>query len=163
MKLGIYVAVIVIFLIVRLVMRLAKTNSTPPVFKSNPPFNNPSMRQPPPYVPSSQQQPKDDFSNLFDQSNNPYEQKPNPFANPSAPSFNDPFDEQQSSFSTMTNRNTNSNMGTGSQNYYCMYCGKKFQSIAALKMDTCFKHPKSDKGLQKHVLYNGAGKPNIGF
>ncbi|MDQ3112415.1 MAG: hypothetical protein M3R17_21240 [Bacteroidota bacterium] len=166
MKIGIYAAIIIVSLIVRLIIWAVKNKSaTPPTYTNNQyPKQGQPMKQPPPYIPPSQQQ-ATDFSSLFDEQKSSYEQKPNAFTNttPSTPSFKDPFDEQQAGFSTMTNRNTNSNMGAGSQSYYCMYCGKKFQSTAALKMDTCFKHPKSDQGLQKHVMYTGAGKPNIGF
>jgi hypothetical protein len=122
------------------------------------------MKQPPPYVPPAQgtEMGLDDFLKTqkpsFHQSHNVFNTPP-PFTAPTS----NAFDEEQSSFSNMSTRNTNSNMGAGAQSYYCMYCGKKFQSISALKMDTCFKHPKADQGLQKHVVYTGAGKPNIGF
>ena len=161
----VYFAIVIVGLLIRFIIKTAKDKSaSPPAFKNNPPYNNAAMKQPPPYVPPSSQ-PSTDFTTLFDEQKSSYEQKPNAFSNPNSasPSYKDPFSEQQSSFSTMSNRNTNSNMGAGTQSYYCMYCGKKFQSINTLKMDTCFKHPKSDKGLQKHVLYAGAGKPNIGF
>ncbi len=160
----VYFAIILVSLLIRFIIKSAKDKASPPAFKNNPTYNNPTMKQPPPYVPPSSQT-STDFTTLFDEQKSSYEQKPNAFTNPnsSSPSFNDPFSEQQTSFSTMSNRNTNSNMGAGSQSYYCMYCGKKFQTINTLKMDTCFKHPKSDRGLQKHVLYTGAGKPNIGF
>jgi hypothetical protein len=159
MKVGIYIVILVIFLIVRLIIKVAKTANNPPPPRQNPnPYNNPPMKQPPPYVPPSQQ-PTTDFSTLFEEQKSSY-QSPNPFTNPVSPP---PFNATQDSFSNIPSRNTHSNMGAGSQSYYCMYCGKKFQSIAALKMDTCFRHPKADQGLQKHVLYTGMGKPNIGF
>ena len=167
---AIYIAIIVAVVVIRLIIKAVKatTNTTTP-YKPIPPYNNPSMKQPPPYVAPSEQTPTD-FSNLFDeqtptyQQNNPFKQNTSPFNNsPPPPSFKDPFDEKQDAFSNIPNHNTQSNMGVGSRNYYCMYCGKKFQSTATLRMDTCFKHPKSDQGLQKHVLYTGAGKPNIGF
>lgn len=174
---GVYIAIIIASLLIRFVIKAAKEKSSgPPPFKQNPPYNNPSMKQPPPYIPS--QQPTTDFSTLFEEQKSSYEQKPDAFTNTnsSTPSFKDPFSEnipqqsitdlfdvQKDSYSNIPSRNTNSNMGAGSQSYYCMYCGKKFQTTAALKMDTCFKHPKSDRGLQKHVLYTGMGKPNIGF
>jgi hypothetical protein len=165
MKIGIYVAIIVISLIVRLIIWAAKQQkSSPPPRYNPPPQPGAPMKQPPPYIPPSQQpeMTMSDFLNTqkpsFEQSRNIFNTPP-PFTAP----VKDAFDEQQSSFSNMTTRNTNSNMGAGAQSYYCMYCGKKFQSVSSLKMDTCFKHPKADQGLQKHVLYNGPGKPNIGF
>lgn len=51
---------------------------------------------------------------------------------------------------------------TTSAEFYCMYCGKKFQSAQALKMDTCFRHPDTSI-LQKHVLYQGPGRPELKF
>lgn len=160
MKIAIYIGVIVVVLIVRGIIRLAKTNQTPPPFKQNPPYNNPSMKQPPPYVPPSENEM--DLSDFLKTQKPSFHEGHNIFNTPpSSPS--NPFKQDQSSFSNMSTGNTNSNMGAGSQSYYCKYCGKKFQTTAALKMDTCFKHPKSDQGLQKHVLYSGAGKPNIGF
>jgi hypothetical protein len=166
MRSGIYIAVVVIVLVIRLIIKLAKNTSTPPSYKPNQPYNNPPMKQPPPYVRPSTTSSADDFLSLFDEQKPTYQQQ-NPFTNspPSPPPFNNPFTEQQDAFSNIPNHsiNTKSNMGAGNQSYYCMYCGKKFQSVAALKMDTCFKHPKSDQGLQKHVLYTGMGKPNIGF
>lgn len=155
MKAGIYIIILVIFLVVRLIMKVAKTTSNTPPPRQNP--NNQPMKQPPPYVPPSQQK-MDDLNDFLKTQDSSFHQRPNIF-NTSPP----PFNGTQSPVPNMPSRNTNSNMGAGSQSYYCMYCGKKFQSTAALRMDTCFKHPKSDQGLQKHVLYTGMGKPNIGF
>lgn len=164
MKIGIYIVVIVIVLILRLVIRLAKGPTNAPPFtpnQPNQPYNNPSsMKQPPPYIPPSQD--NMDLSEFLKTQKPSFHESHNIFNTQPTPSSN-PFNEDQSSFSNMSTRNTNSNMGAGSQSYYCMYCGKKFQSTSALRMDTCFKHPKSDQGLQKHVLYTGKGKPNIGF
>ncbi len=161
----IQVTVIIAILLIRFIIKMARKQSGGTTFNSNPPVNNGTMKQPPPYNPSNQQQSNDVFANLFnDQKASTASNASNPFSNtPTPPSFSDPFDEKQDAFSNIPKHNTSSNMGVGSQNYYCMYCGKKFQSTAALKMDTCFKHPKSEQGLQKHVLYTGAGKPNIGF
>jgi len=164
MRSGIYIVVLIVFVVIRLIIKLAKNNNSTPTYKPNQPYNNPgSMKQPPPYVPPGQQQ--DMNINDFLKTQKPsFHQGANIF-NTSPPPFNNPFTEQQDAFSNIPNHSTNtkSNMGAGSQNYYCMYCGKKFQSVASLKMDTCFKHPKADQGLQKHVLYTGMGKPNIGF
>lgn len=42
-------------------------------------------------------------------------------------------------------------------NYYCEYCGVKYQSIQALAATTCGKHPNgSHKG--RHKLYEGGEK-----
>ncbi|CAN5192413.1 hypothetical protein BH09BAC5_BH09BAC5_06330 [soil metagenome] len=152
MDLGIKIFAIVAILVIRLIIMAArKKNAANATAKPQPNYNKAQMKQPPPFTqPSSN-------TNPFQSTNNPFTNTPTP------PSFTDPFDEKQDAFSNIPKHNTTSNMGVGSQNYYCMYCGKKFQTVAALKMDTCFKHPKSDQGLQKHVLYTGAGKPNIGF
>src|ERR1700741_4750801 len=132
MKAGIYIVALVIILIVRLIIRVSKTTNNAPPPRQNPnPYNNPPVKQPPPYVPPSQQTDMDMSEFLktqkpsFQQSNNAFNTPP-PFTTPAS----NAFDEQQASFSNMSTRNTNSNMGAGSQSYYCMYCGKKFQSTA---------------------------------
>jgi hypothetical protein len=161
MRSGLYIVIIIVFVVIRLIMKLSKTNSTTN-YKPNQPYNNPgTMKQPPPYVPQQPGMTMDDFLKTQKPS---FRESANIF-NTSPPPFNNPFTQEQDAFSNIPNHsaNTKSNMGSGSQNYYCMYCGKKFQSIASLKMDTCFKHPKADQGLQKHVLYTGMGKPNVGF
>lgn len=158
MKVGIYIVALVIFLVVRLIIKVAKTtNNTPPPRQNPNPYNNPPMKQPPPYVPPSQQT-MDDLNDFLKTQDSSFNQRPNIF-NTSPP----PFSGTQSPVPNMSSRNTNSNMSPNVQSYYCMYCGKRFQSTAALRMDTCFKHPKADQGLQKHVLYTGMGKPNIAF
>lgn len=42
-------------------------------------------------------------------------------------------------------------------NYYCMYCGSKYPSVANLTATFCPKHP-DGSGKGKHVLYEGAEK-----
>jgi hypothetical protein len=178
MATGVYVFIVLAALVIRFIIKIAKEKpSTPPYRPNQQQYNTPSMKQPPPFVPPSQQT-STDFSNLFEEQKSSYKQP----TSSTPPSFDvdevfssfsnlmdkqknspPPYNNEQDSFSNMPSRNTNSNMGAGSQSYYCMYCGKKFQTTAALKMDTCFKHPKSDQGLQKHVMYMGAGRPNIGF
>lgn len=55
-----------------------------------------------------------------------------------------------------------SQSSTGADAYYCRFCGKKFSSVKALQMDTCFRHPDTSM-LRKHELYTGPGKPNLAF
>lgn len=55
-----------------------------------------------------------------------------------------------------------SQSSTGADAYYCRFCGKKFTSVKALQMDTCFRHPDTSM-LRKHELYTGPGKPNLAF
>lgn len=96
-------------------------------------------------------------SNASKPKNYPPPPPQNPFQNPSQPNY-------QNTFTSPANFNPAGNNPPPQQPaYYCMYCGKKFQTAKALLMDTCFKHPNSEAGLQKHVLYRGPGKPNIGF
>lgn len=174
MATGVYVFIVLAALVIRFIIKIAKEKpATPPYRPNQQQYNTPTMKQPPPFVPPSQQT-STDFSNLFEEQKSSYQQptSPPPFSSTDelASEFNKLFNKPNTSqspfddtYANMPSRNTQSNMGAGSQSYYCMYCGKKFQSTAALKMDTCFKHPKSDQGLQKHVMYMGAGRPNIGF
>src|ERR1044072_4916847 len=79
--------------------------------------------------------------------NYPPPPKQNPFQNPAQPNY-------QNTLTPPANFNPAGNNPPPQQPaYYCMYCGKKFQTAKALLMDTCFKHPNSEAGLQKHVLY----------
>lgn len=157
MRSGIYIAILIIFFIIRLVMKVAKNQ--PPTYRSTP--QQPNMKQPPPYIPPAGQQ-----QNPFGQESNPFQQNPfqqsNPFPTASPPPFTGTSNDAFENFGAKP-PSTKSNMSQGNEAYYCKYCGKKFQSIASLKMDTCFKHPKSDVGLQKHELYTGMGRPNVGF
>ena len=51
----------------------------------------------------------------------------------------------------------NENAKTNSRSYYCVYCGKKFNSVQALTMAYCTLHPAGSlKG--KHKLYEGTEK-----
>jgi hypothetical protein len=162
MRSGVYVVVAIIFLIIRLVMKVSKNNQ-PSNYRRTTPPPPPNMKQPPPYIPPSGQ--------------NPYTQPEyNPFSadifkgtsvhSPNKTSVPPPFsgttDDAFTNFGAKP-PSTKSNMSQGNDAYYCKFCGKKFQSVALLKMDTCFKHPKADQGLQKHELYTGMGRPNIGF
>jgi hypothetical protein len=153
------------------IIRKSKTASTPSKFTQPPPpppqnFNNPFQQNTPSQNPFQQNVPP---ANQFPQADNPFMPNPptipsNPFQqNQSSQGVDTFFDDNKDAFSQASTRNTNSNMGAGAQSFYCMYCGKKFQSVDALSRDTCFKHPKADMGLQKHVLYRGAGRPNVGF
>lgn len=81
----------------------------------------------------------------------------NPFSNMNL------FQNKSDAFSQPASQNTHSNMGHGSQNFYCKFCGKKFSTIQVLIKDTCFKHPNAEQGLQKHIVFEGKGKPNVGF
>jgi hypothetical protein len=118
------------------------------------------MKQPPPYFPPAGQQ-----QNPFGQEQNPFsfKESTNPFPSTNnPPPFGEKMDDAFTNFGAKP-PSTKSNMSQGNDAYYCKYCGKKFQSVAALKMDTCFKHPRADQGLQKHELYTGMGRPNVGF
>jgi hypothetical protein len=43
------------------------------------------------------------------------------------------------------------------KNYYCVYCGQKYPSVANLTQNWCMRHPKgSNKGY--HELYQGSEK-----
>ena len=146
MRSGIYIVVLIIFFIIRLVMKVAKNNQPSNYRSASQP---PNMKQPPPYVPPA------------GQPQNPFQQ-PNPFTTTTPPPFTGAPNDAFENFGAKP-PSTKSNMSQGNEAYYCKYCGKKFQNIALLKMDTCFKHPRSDSGLQKHELYTGIGRPNIGF
>jgi hypothetical protein len=145
---AIKIIVAVVFLAFYLIKKAAKGNTAPTKF----------------------QQPPQNTSNPFQQNpntnQNPFQQNPavnqNPFQQ-SPPPIQNPFLQQPDAFSQPSTRNTTSNMGVGSQSFYCRFCGKKFSSVENLQRDTCFKHPNSDQGLQKHVLYQGVGRPNVGF
>ncbi len=51
----------------------------------------------------------------------------------------------------------NQNIKATSRNYYCVYCGAKFNSVQALTMANCNRHPAGGfKG--KHKLYEGTEK-----
>ena len=156
---GVYVVIAVIFLIIRLVMKVSKNNTTP-TYRQGPPPPPSNMKQPPPYFPPAgqQQQEYNPFSADIFKGTNVY--SPNKTTTP--PPFGGATDDAFTNFGAKP-PSTKSNMSQGNDAYYCKYCGKKFQSVAALKMDTCFKHPKADQGLQKHELYTGMGRPNVGF
>src|ERR1051325_6685810 len=134
---GTYLAVklvlILVFVVVGIIARVAKGSGSTPA-NQNRNYSQPNQ------VP-------------FPPANNPI--IPNP---PQVPTSGDPF--EQNMFSTPQ---TNYNPSSAPQEFYCMYCGKKFGSVEALMRDTCFSHPNAGAGLQKHVLYQGAGKPNTGF
>ena len=150
MALGIKIFIILAFVIIRFAVKAARSkSSSPPPFRSTPQPPAPNMKQPPPYIPPTSQQ------------QNPFQQS-NPFQTPTPPPFTGTSGDAFENFGAKP-PSTKSNMSQGNDAYYCKYCGKKFQSVAALKMDTCFKHPKSDAGLQKHELYTGIGRPNVGF
>jgi hypothetical protein len=142
------IVLILLFALIGIIARIAKSKPTPP---------------------------QQNYSNPYNQNQNPYQQTPPPIQNPfqqfpqnqnpttNETDINSLFDERSNSFSNTSTRNTNSNMGVGAESFYCMYCGKKFASRDALTKDTCFKHPNSAVGLQKHVLYQGTGRPTVGF
>ncbi|HTL80636.1 MAG TPA: hypothetical protein VL651_02965 [Bacteroidia bacterium] len=166
----IFPILILVFALIRLIIRLTKNSSTPN--RSVPP--NPYQQNP--YNPN---QP-------FPQADNPFVPNPpsvpNPYGNNQfVPPQNDAFNQQNDAFNQQTgqfNQHTNNPFAPQADQFetfhgkktnedpnavYCMYCGKRFSSVDLLLKDTCFKHPKSELGLQKHVLYRGVGKPNVGF
>ncbi|MBI3510589.1 MAG: hypothetical protein HY064_07990 [Bacteroidetes bacterium] len=93
------------------------------------------------------------------------QQNRNPFPPSHANPQNNPKPNYRDTFTSPENFQSQGNFPPPqtSNAYYCMYCGKRFSTIDLLMKDTCFKHPKSEQGLQKHVLYRGVGKPNIGW
>lgn len=53
--------------------------------------------------------------------------------------------------------NMNADGDKKQENYYCEYCGHKFNSVRILTSTTCSKHPKgTNKG--NHKLYEGSEK-----
>lgn len=177
------IAIVVFFLLIRFIVKSAAKKAraagpppTPGQNSDNPFQQNQSTNQNPfEQNQSTNQNPFQNPQNPFEQQQNPFQSNPpaipNPFAhipknqNPSTQETNIEtfFDDRKDAFSQASTRNDNSNMGAGTQSFYCRYCGKKFSSVENLTRDTCFKHPNSDQGLQKHVLYQGAGRPNVGF
>lgn len=158
------IAIVVFFLLIHFLIKAAKAKALkagpPPPPQQN--FNNPFQQTPP-----ANQNPFQQQQNPFQQQQNPFQQQQNPFqqnqSNSGSSQDGNFFDNNKDAFSQASTRNDNSNMGAGSQSFYCRYCGKKFSSVDMLSKDTCFKHPKSDQGLQKHVIFQGAGRPNVGF
>ncbi len=58
-------------------------------------------------------------------------------------------------FMSETSHNTNFKQNKTMSNYYCEYCGLKFQSVYALTSANCGRHP---NGQGKHKLYEGSEK-----
>ncbi len=131
-----YAVIFGIIIVVRIIRFIAKSNATSSRNPSSPQKGNPFQQSNFNQLPGKTQQ------------QNSANQKPN----------------YQNTFTSAENFNPmGNNPQPVSTSVYCMYCGKKFPNLKLLSMDTCFKHPNSEAGLQKHVLYRGVGRPNIGF
>ena len=146
------IVLILIFAVVGLIAKVARGSKTNPQqqnFQSKPPNQAPFPTANNQFQPSSPQIPNP-FQQINDANNGP---------GTSETDINSLFNNPPTNFSNPPVQNTYSDV----QSFYCMYCGKKFGNVDALLKDACFKHPQSANGLQKHVLYRGAGKPNVGF